>query len=300
MEAVLPLKIKPAGRSTNLGGAAMLCHSLAHFWHDTTPLLLTVICPREELAETREALAPTPPGVILRFVPETGLVPSLDDNPAFSGWRRQQVLKLAAFARVRSDFYLCLDADVLCVKPIKVSLLLPGGKALTQYGSRRRHADWWRNSAAFLKVEPNLDRPGMRVTPAVLSRRIVERFYRALSPAGTDRSWHTLMQTDKGSAGGWTEYTLYHLFAENAGLMDRYHVSYAEFRALDRELISGKSVWSTQDSAAWDPAMLFDPRDQGMFAVLQSSAHPPLGEIWTFVRRRFGLPDSITLPSFDE
>jgi hypothetical protein len=300
MEAVLPLKIRPAGRSPNLGSAVMLCHSLAHFWRDTSPLALTVLCPREELATVRQALARTPPAIALRFMAETELVPSLDDNPAFPGWMRQQVLKLAAFALGQSDFYLCLDADVLCVKPIESGLLLPGGKALTDYGSRVRHADWWRGSAALLKVEPNLERPGMRVTPAVLSRRIVERLYRSLSPDDATLSWRALMQTDKGSAGGWTEYTLYHLFAENAGLMDLYHVSYAEFRALDHKLISGNSIWSRRNSATWDPAALFDAQDQGLFAVLQSSAHVPLVEIWTGFRRHFDLPGLGSLPSFDE
>jgi hypothetical protein len=301
MEAVLPLKIRPAGRSSNLGSAVMLCHSLAHFWRDTSPLLLTVICPREEILAACRALAETPPNIVLRFVPETELVPALDDNPALPGWMRQQVLKLAAFALVQSDFYLCLDADVLCIKPIKTGVLLPGGKALTHYGARERHADWWGNSAALLKVEPHLDRPGMRaVSPAVLSRRIVERLCSALSPADTDLSWRALIQTGKGLGSGWTEYTLYNLFAENAGLMDTYHVSYKESRALDRELISGRSVWSRQEFAGWNSAFLSDAQDRGLFVVLQSSAHLPLAEIWTSVRRQFGFSGPSSLPSFDD
>ena len=301
MEAVLPLKIRPADRGLNLGSAVMLCRSLAHFWRATSPLVVTVLCPRQDLAAALKALAQTPPGIELRFMAETDLVPSLNDNPAFPGWMRQQVLKLAAFALTRSDFYLCLDADVLCIKPIEPGLLLPGGKALTEYGTRKRHPDWWRNSAALLNVEPNLDRPGMRVTPAVLSRRIVERLYRSLSPDDTNLSWRALMPTDNGSAGRWTDYTLYHLFAENAGLMDTYHVSYAEFRALDRCLISGNSIWSSRDSAAWDPALMFDGEDRGLFAVLQSSAHLPLGEIWASFCRHFDMPGWFgSLPSFDE
>jgi hypothetical protein len=48
MEAVLPLKIRPADRGLNLGSAVMLCRSLAHFWRATSPLVMTVLCPRQD------------------------------------------------------------------------------------------------------------------------------------------------------------------------------------------------------------------------------------------------------------
>ena len=300
MEAVLPLKIRPDGRAMNLGGAVMLCHSLAYFWRDVPNLALTVICPPDDLAAARDALGNTPGNIDIRFVDETELVPGVDENPAFPGWLRQQVLKLAVYGIVRSDFYLCLDADVLCINPIDAALLLPGGKALTEYGNRKRHGDWWRHSAALLKVDPHLDRPGMRVTPAVLSRHIVEGLHQALPRDGDTPSWQCLMQAPGGPADCWTEYTLYQLFAEQADLMKDFHISFAESRALDRPLISGRSIWSRQDAERFDPTRLFDARDRALFAVLQSSAHPPLGEIWAGLRARHGVAGPSVLRSFDQ
>lgn len=188
---------------------------------------------------------------------------------------------------------------MLCINPLDATLLLPHGKALTQYGTRTRHQDWWRNSAALLKLEPHLDRPGMRVTPAVLSRHVVEALHRSLPREGNAPSWHRLMQVQDVSAGCWTEYTLYQLSAEHAGLMNDFHVSYEESRTLNRPLISGRSIWSTQDVAGFDPSLLFDANDRALFAVLQSSAHPPVAEIWASIRARYALPGPCVLPSFD-
>jgi hypothetical protein len=285
MEAVLPLKISPHKRPHSLLGAWMLCQSLSHFWRGASPLVLTVMCPQSDLAAIRDALSPSPPCLELHFVAETQLVPTLDENPAFPGWMRQQVLKLAVFSLVRSDFYLCLDSDILCVRPIDSDLLLPGGKAMTDYASARQaHAPWWLASAALLGVDAELDRPGMRVTPAILSRAIVAGLHRSLSPAH-GVPWGPLIRAGNGPNPAWTEYCLYNLFADNAGLMDRDHLSYKEFRALGRQLINGKSVWSEEDLHAWDPAQLFDEREKGLFAVVQSITRPPLEEIWPRFRQ---------------
>ena len=105
-------------------------------------------------------------------------------------WQRQQVIKLNAAAITDARYVLTLDPDVLAVKPITRERLLPGGRALLEPEPRTVHARWWRDSADLLDLEPALERPGMNVTPAVLSTAVLD---------GVQRRW-------RRSAGvpGWT------------------------------------------------------------------------------------------------
>ena len=135
-------------------------------------------------------------------------------------WQRQQVIKLNAPAMTDARFVLTLDPDVLARKPVTRELLLPGGRALLEPEPRSVHPRWWRDSADLLDVEPALERPGMNVTPAVLSTAVLGELQRRLEEVG-GRPWMDILLT---SYCDWTEYTLYLLAAERAGLVEREHL----------------------------------------------------------------------------
>ncbi len=61
------------------------------------------------------------------------------------GWRKQQLLKIAIANLVENEFYLTLDADVICLKPLDESKLIINGKALLQYEQRAQHPKWWKS-----------------------------------------------------------------------------------------------------------------------------------------------------------
>ena len=96
------------------------------------------------------------------------------------------MIKLNAAAITSEHFVLTLEPDVLALKPITRELLLPGGRALLEPEPREVHRRWWRDSADLLDVEPELERPGMNVTPALLSTAILLELPAA--PRGTWRA----------------------------------------------------------------------------------------------------------------
>jgi hypothetical protein len=158
----------------------------------------------------------------LTVINEEDLLPALRDFPKCGGWYRQQLIKLAAANLVNTEFFLTLDADVILCKPLRLEDLVRSGRALLHPADRHKHTNWWRGSSQVLGVSANLSMPGMSVTPAVLSQTLCQRLFSRL----TERYWQhwasVLMQrTDMV----WTEYTLYYLIAEHAGLIEKFHVT---------------------------------------------------------------------------
>ena len=87
----------------------------------------------------------------IEVMAEEDLVPELRRYPKLRGWRKQQLVKLAACRELSSDYCLTFDADVFSTCPTRRSDLLPAGKALMQYeraghciraGGHRQHACW--------------------------------------------------------------------------------------------------------------------------------------------------------------
>lgn len=79
------------------------------------------------------------PRVDVELLDETSFVPELGQFEPVGRWSKQMLLKLA-FARVaRSDFYVTLDADVVCVRSISERMLLPDDRALTEWEAEANH-----------------------------------------------------------------------------------------------------------------------------------------------------------------
>jgi hypothetical protein len=199
-------------------------------------------------------------------------------------WQRQQVIKLNAPAMTDAEFVLTLDPDVLALKPITRGLLLPSGRALLEPEPRSVHARWWRDSADLLDVEPRLERPGVNVTPAVLSTAILEALQRRLEALG-GRPWMDILLT---SYCDWTEYTLYLLAAEYASLLERHHL-WADDPEAPAHLHADPalSIWGGDGGSGADLDRLFEADDSGLFAVVQSSSGLTAGEVSDAVARHF-------------
>ena len=54
-----------------------------------------------------------------------------------------QLVKLSIATMVETDFYLTLDADVVCVKPLRFDALIRDGRAVTNTTSEDWHSDWY-------------------------------------------------------------------------------------------------------------------------------------------------------------
>jgi hypothetical protein len=283
MDAVLPLTLRDLDR------ARLLLKSLERRFERLGTLW--VVCPNGQAAAIEAALAPLKPSRELRVEREGQLVPELTLAPRLRGWFRQQLIKLAIYERVESDFYLTLDADVICTRRLAPESLAPDGLGLCHVIPGDLHADWYRGSEAVLGLS-NAGRGGLHaVTPAVLNRRAVAElaeylearaarggfarglrglrqrllFFRARRAERTRFSpWRLLL------TGGapWTEYALYYTFLEATGRFDRFHRYSADcIYDVDR------SIWyaDRRDFGAWDPEPSFRGLGPPWFVVVQSN-----------------------------
>ncbi|HLY55613.1 MAG TPA: DUF6492 family protein, partial [Stellaceae bacterium] len=288
MDAVLPLKLYGDWNDHDLTRARILCFSLRRFWAGEAPLCLHVIARDAERGTVEQGLAEFAGGrLAIEVVAETALVPTLAEVPGASGWYRQQVIKLAAHRLVAGWAYLTLDADVVCIRRIDESTLLPDGRILTDWERRVLHADWWEASASLLGVLPGLDGVGLKPTPAILSTAICQRLESWLDGIG---GWAGLLVRT-----GWTEYTLYNLFADRHGLTAVFHAGETDER---RGLLRAHYSFSSRaEFEQWKPERAMAPDGRGCFIVCNSSARVDPAEIWARLGPCFG--DEVSFPALD-
>lgn len=279
MDAVLPLRLSGDYQEYDLDRARILLHSLEHFWADATPLRLLVIAPANDVPVIRATLRPR--RLQLVVIREDLLLPDLDTLPQVRGWFRQMALKLAAHRLVQNDFFLTLDADLICTRSLSRGRLFYDGRALTDWEPRALHQPWWNGSAAALglPVPPEDASLGLSVTPELLSIYILQGLERALHPDGGAEAWMTLLRRP----GLWSEYSLYTLFAEQEKLLHRYHLDPASMQSRRQTLRAGENVWFASEMAKWTPARAFASKAYGFFAVCQSSTRVDPRAVWARV-----------------
>jgi Family of unknown function (DUF6492) len=285
LSALLPVKVSGRHYGENLARLDLLFSSLVHFAPGLLDELLVVV-----RADETDQIGPYLgqwPELPIRMVVED------DHFQAFKRfsrpwqvrpWQRQQVIKLNAPAMTDADFVLTLDPDVLALKPITRELLIGGGRALLEPEPRSVHPRWWRDSADLLDVEPELQRPGVNVTPAVLSTAILREVQTRLEAVG-GRPWMDILLT---SYCDWTEYTLYLLAAERASLVDRLHV-WADDADAPAHLHADPSlsIWGGADAGRDDVGRLLHADDPGLFAVIQSSSGLTASDVAAAVAEHF-------------
>jgi hypothetical protein len=299
LSALLPVKVSGRHYAENLARLDLLFSTLLHYAPDLLDELLVVA--RADEVDQIGAYLHLWPELPIRLIVEEERFPAFKrfSRPwQVRPWQRQQVIKLNAPALTDAAFVLTLDPDVLVVKPTTRDLLLPGGRALLEPEPRQVHERWWRDSADLLDVEPELRRPGVNVTPAVLSTAILTELQQRLESVGR-RDWMEILLT---SYCDWTEYTLYLLAAERAALVERHH-TWADDPAAPAHLHADPalSIWSGEGASAADVARLFAADDPGLFAVVQSSSGLAASQVADAVARRLPVrTSSFTLPDAED
>ena len=229
------------------------------------------------------------------MVSENALLPEISVCRQAIGWYRQQVAKFAAASLVESDFYLTLDADVICTRSFRVEDVLVDGKALAPTTTVDHHPQYYERAEEILGVERSgvfhgatpilYSTQGMRELCQYLSEQaptvchlIAKTFGRRGAGPGAWRS-HLLRLAAgwSSSPASWTEQTLYFTFLEAFGLFDQYHVNGSQDAIYD----AGASLWFREHLASWDPERAFNPTGRSYFVVMQSNS----GVDVEFVRR---------------
>lgn len=275
LSAVVPIKCAPSGRGDDLGRLRLLLASLDKFWAGSEKLQVHLICPRDDMVAVAKTVHGRYPRLKKTVHDEIDVVPHLGRGTKAAGWLKQQAIKLCAHNVVASDFMLILDADLFGTRPFDEADLFVGGRALTDHTYRAKFKRWWTFSAEVLRIDPPEGDIGMGVTPQIFSTEICRQLDAHLTRIYGADPYATLLDLDTIFAdaqgyNGWTEYTLYSLFAETAGLMARYHLSNTEMSAARLRLGSTASVWDKTALAAWlAKPMKVDP--DGFFTVVQSN-----------------------------
>lgn len=281
LDAVLPLTLADLERARLLLGTLHRVEPLGTLW---------IVAPDAECAPIARALC----GSGREIVPESMLLPELAYYRswpgratcrfgwAVNGWQVQQLVKLAAASLVRTSFYLTLDADVLCLRPVRWEDLVRGGRAIHVRYARNHSATWYRWAERLLGMR----RSGMThgVTPAVLNVEAVRALQRHLEgriepplrslsarllrPEIGDGSWRSFLLRNAPFA----EYALYGTFLEASGLYDRYHEAVGEWG------IYANCVWYANEFAGWNPADLARLGD-AWFTVVQSHTRIPVQRV---------------------
>lgn len=228
-----------------------------------------------------------------RFVPEKSVLPDLRAvrymallrRRRLPGWYIQQLIKLAITDYIRTPYYLTLDADVVCVRPVCYHDLIQDGRALARLSEHDPGPGWYEGAAKILGYpRPSSNAHG--VTPALLSKEAVlllrsyleKRVHplfraagRLMGDSGAARAfagWPALLARNLS----WTEYALYHAFLEGHGIAEKYH-DYRKGVLYDTR----NSFWSKRMFDIWIEREVKDFAEAAYFIVTQSNTGvPPL------------------------
>lgn len=200
-----------------------------------------------------------------------------------SGWYIQQILKLAVGAHVASPFYLTLDSDILCVRPTSYASLVHRGRARVNVERAADYAQLYVADTAAGEVRAKRTRFGWaeRIlgrprperyagcfygeTPVVLHTASVRALLRHLEHR-LGAPWCRMLWAHRP----FTEYTLYFLFLELTGRLERVceRVDRRTVLDLDRSVWKGVAEYRRPRTLeGWSP---FEGEDRGAFVAVQS------------------------------
>ena len=288
--AVLPLCISGSYGVDDLGRTEILFKSLTTFMKTDFIDPFLVVCPDHEVSIVQEKLQKWT-HLNIEVMSEDVLVPELANYPNMRGWRKQQIVKIAAAQVINRDFYITFDADVICLKPLSIESLIVDGKALLQYEPRAYHPKWWKASARILSMSPNVGDTsvGMHVTPAILSRDLALKLIDELEKSDkyqwadnlcklhdpkNPRNWSIFRYLKLK----WTEYSLYYLCAMKHNLLDKYHVTAGTAENPQLMLIHDSHPFEN-----WNVESSFELTNPGLFCVVGSKSRLEPELVWQTV-----------------
>jgi hypothetical protein len=210
------------------------------------------------------------------------------------GWQIQQVIKLSIAERIETDFYLTLDSDVVCIRPLCYEDIVRNGRAITNIEEDDVHPNWYKNAERIL----GFSRSGLThgVTPAILNKLAVLELQKFLAdkvhpilrysakPLPNNSllrqlmiSWRSFLIRNTP----WTEYSLYHTFLEGTNRFEQWHTRDGP----DAMYSAGNCVWTNEQWKNWD--IDNSSKEKTYFVVIQSTAEIEPQVVWDKISRCF-------------
>jgi Family of unknown function (DUF6492) len=282
IDAVLPLIPRDVERY------AILARSLRRYFGSLGTLY--VVIPDASFERCAARIVSLGEGLRVHVVRESEWVPDLSTFSQLRGWYKQQILKLAAASFVATDYFLTLDADVVCTRSCNSEQLLPGGRSPCFVIPRDDHPDWYRGAEAVLGLRAVRRNILHNVTPVLWSRHGVQALLQHLERRADGRCYaggllglqqRALFWLYRRRASPsaphwpawlaasppWAEYATYFTFLEATQTFEKYHFN-SDQCLYDVE----RSLWqSTRSLNGWDPRPLFEGEGPPFFAVIQSN-----------------------------
>lgn len=296
---VLPIALCDTGRpGSDLERLHILLRSFTKYFDMSSLGDFFIITRPTDLAPVGKTLKSCCHIPALSILSEQALCPELSEDPNTDhpwpiinkGWHRQQLLKLACHERVRTPFYMTLDADVIFVRPFSASTLVRCDRSIVNIQTEDDYRRIWVPQIAEEEMQCRVerDRASTRIlgmtrsneffygeTPVVLSTRVVEKLAVHLA-AVSGRNWRQYLLQELP----WTELSLYFTFAEASGLLGAYHIM-GEF---DSILRMSDSLWLPAESyrdgrnlGSWKIGT--SAPDEGVAVVVQSYLGYAVGDV---------------------
>lgn len=277
MDAVLPLLMADLERFEVLAESLKKnFHPLSNLWIVVRDIEYEAICKRVEWSACRvvRESALIPEVAVYRRLPKRY-------SQRIKGWYVQQLIKFAIAKWIETEFYLTLDADVICLRSVEYEDLVTSGRAIVKVSTNDVHAQWYSWAERILGGTRSGVTHG--VTPAIFSRTAVLSLQSHLAakvapplqkvaglfPPGLAQNVLSGWVSYLIRAIPWTEYSLYHTFLEQQTMVDRYH-EYCD----DNVIYDGRhSLWHNADIDSWS---IGDLHPRAFFIVAQSNTGVPI------------------------
>ncbi len=281
---LLPIRIDRKQSASDLERFASLgLPSMCRFLAPGLLKQLIIVASRKDAKIIKERLDCAIP-FELAILDEDDICPNVSGQ---RGWYKQQILKLAAADFISTDWYLTLDADLICTRFIDERFLFPEGKAIWQRELASVHPDWWAGSRLVLHDGKHAALNGIvfGVTPALLHTASVKSLISRLSLLYRGSDW--TVELLKNAHLDWTEYSLYwtHL-SDSDTWRDLYSENCQGLYDLD-------SAWTPETAMKLSDTKLrsvFAHDSPWPFYVFQSRAGVPLSETIDLFRPYLDLP----------
>lgn len=282
--AILPLKISGDYQDHDLYRAKILLNSLHCNWKGLEPLSVSIVSPKCSLDQVSTEFIGRSQNLNVNVFNELDLLPQFADAPINQHWYKQQIIKLASYNILDSKYSLTLDADIVLYKPLYPEDIYIDDRILTGWENMSHHPDWWSVSAERLGLNKAVCAGplGMHPTPQFLSTRMLADLHGYLNSYYSCDAWTFLLNNR-----GWTEYTLYNLYLNMTGNINRFHHTMSW--AIDNKISikSWRGFSTLAQFNAWNPECAFKSDEPGYFGVLNSSSKITPEQIWKRIMKYF-------------
>jgi hypothetical protein len=246
--------------------ALLLCKSLNKFFDPDSIDTAFIVYPDKSLMSKQ--LESLHLNFSYSVINEEDIIPP-EDYALFrkrKGWFRQQIVKLYISEKVKTEFYICLDSDLLCIKPTSYHDLIKHGKPGMNVESKSVHTYWWKESQKVLKLPNSSYTDGMSSSTNIFITEEVKNlilylesiYRRSLSRVLLNWFWTDSYLFRRQ----WTEYKLYWLFIEFRNKINDYDPN---------NKIWGRSIWKITpvvDEKLFSE--ILNPSNEGYFIIWQS------------------------------